>query len=79
MLLLWTIIDEQFLLPNQPMPVYKELLLQGTTVQCEELASHVYRIDRIISTNPADFLNQSLQPGKIIEWSLPEQAIETIR
>lgn len=42
-----------------------EMSIEGIKVQVTQNDSGI-RVERIISTNPADFLNPKLQPGSII-------------
>lgn len=44
----------------------KEINYQGKNLQVEMLENGQYRIARILSSNPQDFLNPELQPGTIL-------------
>lgn len=44
-----------------------ELVHMGCRVEACPVSDHRYRIHRVISTNPTDFLNPQLQPGSIID------------
>lgn len=44
----------------------KEMPVEGVNVLVEQLPNGRNRIERIISSNPMDFLNPRLQPGAII-------------
>lgn len=46
---------------------YLELNFDGITVQVSQTNNKDYRVERIISTNPSDYLNPRFQPGSIIE------------
>lgn len=43
-----------------------EMSIDGIKVQVSQNNSGI-RVERIISTNPADYLNPKLQPGSIIQ------------
>ena len=40
---------------------YKSYTLEGSLV-----SGNMYKVERIISTNPRDYLNEEISPGKII-------------
>jgi len=50
----------------------KEINYQGKKLQVETLESGQYRIVRIISSNPQDYLNPKLQPGLILQREVLE-------
>ncbi|NLC77206.1 MAG: hypothetical protein GX750_06260 [Clostridia bacterium] len=47
---------------------YKRLqkTIDGVQVELEPAGEDVLRITRVISTNPRDFLNPNLQPGRLV-------------
>ncbi|MFP7169182.1 YlzJ-like family protein [Terribacillus sp. 7520-G] len=38
---------------------------RGRTVQAEHLGNGTYRVHQLLSTDPADFLDESCAPGKL--------------
>lgn len=44
----------------------KELVLQGIRIEVSERPDRTCIIQRIISSNPADYLNPALQPGIVL-------------
>ncbi|GIN83641.1 hypothetical protein J6TS2_00270 [Heyndrickxia sporothermodurans] len=50
--------DEQFL-------KYKSIIYKGVPVQVEQIESY-YRIIRVLSSNPYDFMDSDLTPGQTI-------------
>jgi hypothetical protein len=48
----------------------EEITYKGVTMQAQPLDNKTYKIIRIISSNPYDYLRPELQPGNIIEASL---------
>ncbi|ACL76053.1 YlzJ-like family protein [Ruminiclostridium cellulolyticum] len=45
---------------------YSEMNINGVQVQVSRCGNSDYQIQRIISTNPYDFLNPMIQPGTTI-------------
>lgn len=45
----------------------KYITYDGTTVEVSPVARGQYRVNRVISTRPRDYLNPKLQPGIVIE------------
>lgn len=45
---------------------YKEIQVDGVKLQVEELENGQYRINKLLSTDPFDFLNPQFQPGNLI-------------
>jgi len=46
---------------------YSEINVDGIMVQVVQTSTEDIRVERIISTNPADYLNPKIQPGSIIQ------------
>jgi hypothetical protein len=56
-------------------PVYSEIPWKnGGTLIVEKLDLDSARIVRLISTNPLDYLESSIQPGAIIQYKAENQA-----
>jgi hypothetical protein len=49
-------------------PSYLEVKLAGTMVVVEPISLEQGRIVRILSTDPQDYLNPGLQPGRVINF-----------
>lgn len=66
-MILYTIYDPEYVFGTQQNNAsYSEMSVDGVTVQICQTSNSEARIERILSTNPADFLNPKLQPGCII-------------
>jgi len=52
---------------NQANASYSEMNVDGIMVQVSQTNNTDFRVERIISTNPADYLNPRFQPGSIIQ------------
>jgi hypothetical protein len=52
---------------NEANTKYSEIYVDGIMVQAVQLNNNDYCINRIISTNPMDYLNPKLQPGSIVQ------------
>jgi hypothetical protein len=72
-MILYTIYDHNMVLgngnwgsDNQEFQSYCEMDINGVKVQVSPYGSSQFRIERIISTNPLDYLNPRIQPGCII-------------
>ena len=53
----------------------EEIKYNGVTMQVEVLDNKSYKIIRIISSNPYDYLQPELQPGNIIEASFKAEEL----
>ncbi|HHY36501.1 MAG TPA: hypothetical protein GX518_02285 [Firmicutes bacterium] len=49
-------------------PSYLEVELAGTTVVIEPISLEQGKIVRLLSTDPKDYLNPNLQPGRVINF-----------
>lgn len=45
-----------------------EEIIDGIKVQVEPISENAAIINRVLSTNPQDFLNPKLQPGRLISY-----------
>lgn len=52
--------------PQESVSQLKEMPYSGVNLLVEQLPNGRSRIERIISSNPRDFLNPQLQPGSVI-------------
>lgn len=51
---------------NQASLNYSDMNIEGVMVQVSRSNNSEIRIERILSTNPKDYLNPKLQPGSIV-------------
>lgn len=72
-MILYTIYDPDIifnyesLYNNEANTKYSEIYVDGIMVQAVQLNNSDYCVNRIISTNPMDYLNPKLQPGSIVQ------------
>lgn len=65
--MIYSVMPREVIFPPQDMAIaLKEMPVNGVSVLVEQLPNGRNRIERIISSNPMDFLNPGLQPGVII-------------
>jgi len=75
-MILYTIYDHNIVFKNgfygeqQANTSYSEMNVDGTIVQVSQINKEDFHIERIISTNPSDYLNPKLQPGCVIQTFL---------
>lgn len=62
---------EDVLATAAPSPVYGEVVMGGRRLVVSFTAEGSARLERLISTNPLDYLHPRLQPGANLEWVLP--------
>ena len=51
--------------PQSYSPDYNEIEYAGTKMMIEKTAADKYRVVRILSTDPEDYLRQDIQPGTV--------------
>ncbi len=72
-MILYTIYDPNVIFKNQNIndtqayTTYCEMNVDGIMVQVSKCNNNDFCIERVISTNPADYLNPRLQPGSTIK------------
>lgn len=49
-------------------PHYTEVVVNGLTMVVEPVSATQYRVVRLISPNPNDYLNPNYMPGRIIHF-----------
>lgn len=54
-------------------PVWQEIKVNGRILQVEMQGFNQARVVRLLSTDPADYLNSAYQPGCILSFS-PQQS-----
>jgi len=75
-MILYTIYDQNVIFQNggfgeqQSNASYSEMNVDGIMVQVSQNNNADIHVERIISTNPSDYLNPKFQPGCIIQNSL---------
>lgn len=63
----WTIAAEETLFASEAAPAsYREITCSGISLIVEDIAEDQCKVVRVLSTNPADYLIHSLQPGAIL-------------
>jgi hypothetical protein len=65
-MILYTIMDTEFVLRHETpktTPKMKEIVLNGIRLEVNNMDEQNYIINRIISTNPSDYLRPEIQPG----------------
>ncbi|SMC64807.1 YlzJ-like family protein [Sporomusa malonica] len=69
-MILWTIVPEEtiFASQNQPDINFKVIDYSGQKIVVEQISYSEFRITRLLTTNPLDYLDNKLQPGKIIRY-----------
>jgi hypothetical protein len=72
-MILYTIYDPNVIFKNsgsgdqQVNSSYSEMSVSGIMMQVSQTNNKDFRVERILSTNPADYLNPRFQPGSIIK------------
>ncbi len=59
-------------------PPYQELEVGGAKLLVEQLGMHNYRVVRLISTDPMDYLKSEFQPGTELQFE-PQSALKGIQ
>jgi hypothetical protein len=74
-MVMWTVVPETSIFSPEPpasSPVLEnkpeEIEYAGCKILAQATVAPEYQIVRLISTNPADYLNNKLEPGKIIRY-----------
>lgn len=70
-MIIWTVFPEEMVLKNtleEGVPQYEEIEYGGTKVMVEGISPSQYRIVRILSSNPQDYLRPELQPGAVFTY-----------
>jgi hypothetical protein len=61
-----TPLDQIFPTPEEEYARYVAVNYNGVELLAEMQENEGYRVDRILSTDPAHYMDQSIQPGSII-------------
>lgn len=62
---------EDVLATAAPPPVYGDVAMGGRRLVVSYTPEGSARLERLISTNPLDYLHPRLQPGAALDWALP--------
>jgi hypothetical protein len=54
--------------PQDYNPSYEDIEYAGTQMSVEKVSVNQYRVVRLLSTNPEDYLRQDIQPGTILSY-----------
>lgn len=73
-MILWTVMPLEIVLAKREdeNPPYREIRYRGALLLLEPTGISGGRIVRVISSNPAHYLDPSLQPGNIIQYHTPD-------
>ncbi|MDM5309980.1 YlzJ-like family protein [Peribacillus frigoritolerans] len=65
---LYTIVPEEIIFPHHHEKTANliEMIYNGVHVMVEHDGGRTFRIDRIVSTDPEDYMNVHIQPGAVI-------------
>ncbi len=73
-MILYTIYDQNtifqdfgYLYPQNRSREYAEMEIEGVRIQVSQGLDNDIHIERIISSNPSDYLNPKLQPGSLVK------------
>lgn len=72
-MILYTIFDPNIIFnnetfdQNQSSNSKSEIMVNGVMIEVSRVNDSDMRVERIISTNPYDYLNNKIQPGSIIK------------
>lgn len=68
-MILWTILPpEMVMTPQDEAPSYEEISLQGTRLQVMPRGPREAVVVRLLTTDPAAYLNAAWQPGTVVTW-----------
>jgi hypothetical protein len=66
-MILWTIMPEELVFSQEANPSpYEEIEFSGAKMMVEKVSVTQCRIVRILSSDPADYLRQDIQPGTVL-------------
>lgn len=78
-MILWTIVPEEIIFAgqNQPVSAYEEIEYLGQKVMVEKIAQNEFRVVRLLTTIPANYLRSELQPGTVISYKPVIEALSS--
>ncbi|MDF2876547.1 MAG: YlzJ-like protein [Sporomusa sp.] len=65
-MVLWTVMPMEAVFPQDYNPTYEDIEFAGTKMVVEKTSVDEYRVIRILSTDPQDYLRQDIQPGTVL-------------
>lgn len=75
-MILWTVMPLDVVFPPTENTLsYEEIEVDGTKLIVERLSVTEAKVIRVISSNPADFLNPNYQPGTRLTYSIVHSAL----
>jgi hypothetical protein len=75
-MILWTVMPLDVVFPPTEATLsYEEIEVDGTKLIVERLSVTEAKVIRVISSNPADFLNPNYQPGTRLTYSIVHSAL----
>ena len=71
-MILWTPLPLEQVLEesHQASPAIEEVLIEGKRLQVESLDGHRARVVRLLSLDPADYLDPRWQPGQVVSYNV---------
>lgn len=65
---LYTIVPDEIIFPHHQDKIAQmiEMKVNGVHVMVEHEGGSSFRIDRIVSTNPEDYMKANVQPGEVV-------------
>lgn len=71
-MILWTPLPLEQVLDDtgRAFPATEEVVVEGTRLQVEPLDGHRARVVRLLSLDPADYLDPRWQPGQVISYNV---------
>jgi hypothetical protein len=68
-MLLWTIVPQEVIFAAEEYcPAYEEIDYSGMKMMVEKQSPTEYRIVRLLSTDPNDYLRPEIQPGMTLTY-----------
>ncbi len=76
-MILWTIVPEEVVYadPNQTNPTYEEIEYAGQKIMAQKISQSEFRVVRLLTTDPSNYLRNELQPGTVITYKPVIQAL----
>ncbi len=64
-MVLWTVMPDEVIFAQDYSPVFEDVEIAGTRMLVEKTAGDEYRVVRLLSTDPQDYLRNDIQPGTV--------------
>jgi hypothetical protein len=66
---LWSIVPTEMILSDMDdLPVYEEVTCNNMKLLVEKIGSTQFKINRLLTTDPQDYLRPEMQPGTILKY-----------